>query len=162
MKNWSPITKGIVVVGMVIIIGIESYEAIKYEESHFSPFVVATSANKDTESVQQLESDRHYPSRGEFVEMVRRPLFSSGRRFLQETETENAIAEPEEREMNIRYIGSMSDGENTVAFVDEGHGIRSISVGEEVAGWEVVRIEFRRMIIMRWNESRELLIFNWE
>ncbi len=111
---------------------------------------------------------RLLPPEASLAAMVSRPLFAPDRQphdpaiafaALPDVDWGEAAPEAGPAVPTFRFIGSIDEDGQLRAFVSDGFNVRSLVIGEEVDGWEVRRVEDRRLTLGVGEHEIELTIF---
>ncbi|MGH6942672.1 MAG: type II secretion system protein N [Geminicoccaceae bacterium] len=96
------------------------------------------------------------PPRSAFDEIAARPLFSESRRPFVSPKPE-AAADPPATDQRIELVGTLLTGKTRAALLQpEGQDARWLREGEQVAGWQVERIEADRIMLGDGKETKTL------
>lgn len=124
-------------------------------------FASATVPQRDVAIVERV-----VPPLDAFAAMVERPLFMPNRQPYVSgddfSEMQTSAWQPAPASgppaPTFRFIGSVEENGALRAFVGDEIGVRGLSIGEEVDGWEVLDIEVRRLVIGAEGERLEFTI----
>ena len=111
-----------------------------------------------SETTPEIPLAREVSPLAHFWVMIERPLFDPSRRTpLTEEDVGESLAQDPGQPI-VAFIGTIVDGHGIRALVSGPQGVQGVMVGEEIDGWDIVRVEARRLILKRHAEQIELTI----
>ena len=176
MRDWHPLSKLVVAVGIVAAVWLLWLETSPNGEpvARAATRAVETSTNNQAE--QQVETTKKsplvaLPPLDRFTAMVERPLFAPGRRTYQAPEPEIAINEKpvviEQRqeedfldEPDIFFVGTVRRNNELLALITpiDDYIVSMLGSGETVNGWSVIEIDDHLLVLKQDDQERRLSI----